>query len=59
MSFSYICSFIPVFFFFLVGGEEAQGHFDRMSAADGYVRADLLIAAGTELVNIKLMGGSF
>lgn len=29
-----------------------------MPAADGYVRLDLLIAAGTESVNIKLMGGS-
>lgn len=32
--------------------------FDRMPAADGYVRLDLLIAAGTERANIKLMGGT-
>lgn len=32
--------------------------FDRKPAADGYVRPNLLIAAGPMRVNIKLMGGS-
>lgn len=56
-SFFYIFRILPVFHFKLKT-QKLKDDFDTMPADDGCVRLDLLTAAGTESVNIKLMGGS-
>lgn len=52
------CAEILLFFYIQLEAQKLKDTFDKRPAADGYVRLDLLIAAGTESVNIKLMGGT-